>query len=231
MRLAPRWSSFVMLSVAALLVVVGGLMASNMSFKVSVPLDAPTTAVSHSGINLVSLPYIPQQDLVALEDPDTPGRMTAGGLLQHINQGVCIGKPAAAVQKYDRLTDLPLLSYDGCSGMDFVLEPGEAYFVIMRETADLRISGTHDPTFIIEFLPESAGVSKSGRQLYAHPYHGVASTAYELVMEIGALQIEKYDRTTDSFVPYPGSANFDLTAGEGYLVRVSSITNYIPAHY
>jgi hypothetical protein len=57
---------------------------------------------------------------------------TAGDLLLEINgPPLCKGYPAAAVQKWDRATD-GVISYDGCSGVDFPLRPGEPYFVVMR---------------------------------------------------------------------------------------------------
>ena len=55
--------------------------------------------------------------------------------------------------------------------------------------------------------------------------------AQELLNEIGALAIEKFEPSVDGNSPYPGGPNFALEPGNCYLVRVLSDTSYIPAHY
>lgn len=222
---------------AVVLLVGGAVLASAMGFTITLPLLGESSPASSSGINLIALPYKPATNIVALATPTVPGHATAGGLLEYINGGECVGKPAHAVQKVDLATD-GYISYDGCSGSDFDLIPGEAFYLIMRQPATVRISGVHDPGATIQFLAAGAG-SMSGTNYYAPPYHGVSSTAREMFREIGGsvmflLQHLKLDDTYEVYTYGGGTLppnGWNISPGEGYVVKVVSTTNFNPRHY
>jgi len=159
--------------------------------------------------------------------------MTAGALLAYINEGECVGAPAAAVQKLDRATDT-FVSYDGCSGQDFDLEPGVGFFLVMRTDADIVIAGTHDPDHGV-LLRRAGPGSLSGQNFYAPPYHAVADSAYELFLELNPSHVQNIQRfipQIDAYQVYTfGSPGFSLTPGEAYLVKMGVDKNFIPSHY
>ena len=81
-----RKTVFAALSVVgvALLVLAGGLMASNMGFKLNLPLIAAQGGVSASGTNYVGLPYNQQVGIVTAKDLFQD--VSLGGEIQFINQ-------------------------------------------------------------------------------------------------------------------------------------------------
>jgi hypothetical protein len=197
----------------AAMVAAGGLMASNMGFKLNYPLVAAGGG-SLSGTNTIALPYNRQV-----------GIDTASQLLADINLS---GVSTIGLQRFDPLTDSNA-PYPGVS--DFALEAGTGYLVRTTTSGDYIIVGSHDPGLTIQWKAGAIGVSNSGSQRYAHPYHGVAATASELITETGALSVQRFDSATDSNEPYPGVADFALEPGVAYIVRVTGDTNFIPAHY
>jgi hypothetical protein len=198
--------ALVVIAVAAV-VAAGGLLASNMGFKLNYPLTAQAVSVSKTGRQCLGLPYNRQV-----------GIDTAQQLLTDTG--------AFSLEKFDPATD----SNAPYPGTAFNLTSGEGYLVRVLSDSDYIAVGSHDPSLQIDFLAQSIGVSKTGRSRFAPPYHGVASNAQELLGEIGAFSIEKFDPATDSNAPYPGTP-FNVEPGNCYLVRVLSDTSYIPAHY
>jgi hypothetical protein len=199
---------------AAAIIVAGGLMASNMGFKLNYPLQAAQVGVSNSGFQSIGLPYNRQV-----------GIDTASELLNDIVAG---GVSVDSVQKYDILSDQNI----PYPFTDFPLAPGEGYLVKAASTGSYIIVGSHDPGFNVQLQAAAVGISNSGFQRYAHPYHGVSATASELLDELApdATSIQKYDILTDQNIPYPFT-DFPLVPGEAYLVQVSGNKTFVPAHY
>ena len=48
--------------------------------------------------------------------------------------------------------------------------------------------GSHDPSLEVQFTAQSVGVSKTGRNRFAPPYHAVAASAEELGAQSQTLQ-------------------------------------------
>jgi hypothetical protein len=197
----------------AAIVAAGGLMASNMGFKLNYPLVAPGGG-SNSGTQTIGLPYNRQV-----------GIDTASQLIADIDAS---GVDAVEVQRYDSPTDSNE-AYPGVA--DFALESSVGYLVRAATAGDYIIVGSHDPGLTVQWEGPSVGVSNSGTQRYAHPYHGVSAFASELITETGAIEVQRYDTATDSNEAYPGVADFALEPGVAYLVRVGGNINFIPAHY
>ena len=204
--------------VVAAVVLTGGLMASNMGFKLNYSLQATQGGVSNSGFQSIGLPYNQQV-----------GLLTAGDLLADITAG---GATAASLQKFNILSDQND-PYPGPAG-NFPLVAAEGYLVGMLTTGPYIIVGSHDPALAVSLQAAAVGISNSGFQRYTHPYHGTASTAGEFLGEIApeGASIQKFNILSDQNDPYPGPAgNFALVPGESYLVGVLGNKTFTPAHY
>ncbi len=202
----------------SVLVSVGAILASNMGFKISYGFVAAATGVSKTGRQTLGLPYLRK-----------PGLDTASDLYQNIqSQGIA----ALSIERFDPLNDSNS-PYPGPAG-DFSLASGEGYLIRVASDGDYKIVGSHDPDVQITFKAGAAGISKTGRNFFAPPYHALATTASELLQEIGpvAVQVERFSPLTDTYSPYPGPAgDFSLSRGEAYLVRVVQDVTYVPGHY
>jgi hypothetical protein len=209
----------------AVLVLAGGLMASNMGFKLNLPLKA-TGAGSNSGTNYIGLPYNQQVGMVTARDLFKD--IAAGGAVQLINK--------------HRKVDDQFEAYDFDGGTlppnGWKLVPGDAYIVKVGEGQNYIIVGSHNPGLTISFLGTGAG-SNSGTNYYTHPYHGVAANARELFQEIGgSIQLlNQHRKNDDAFEAYDFDGGtlppngWNLKPGEGYIVKVGSDQDIVPAHY
>ncbi len=237
---------FIGVLVAALAVLLaGGLLASNMGFKLNYTLVAtgnavPETAVggnglSQDGTNEISLPDFPQA-----------GMLTANDLR------LDIGAPAnGGIIKFIRDNN-SLQTYTGKgAGLNFSLVPGDGYRLRVTGTTNVNyiVVGSHNPALqhvLIatgQAVPETAvggnGLSQDGTNYYNYPYHSVAATANDLRLEIGAPGnggITKLIRDNNSLQTYTGKGaglNFNLIPGAAYRVRITGSTNvsFVPNHY
>jgi hypothetical protein len=209
-----------MVAVAAL-VLAGGVMASNMGFKLNLPLLAASGGVSASGTNYVALPYNAQVGLVTAKDLflDIPG---AQQINRHVksNDGFDFYSVAG--------TNLPPNGWN--------LAAGEAYIVKMGANLNYIVVGSHNPGLSVSLVGPGPG---SGTNYYAHPYHGVAANAKDLFFEIGGpiQQLNRHVKLNDSFDFYSIAGTnlppngWDLKPGEGYIVKVGANHSFVPAHY
>jgi hypothetical protein len=118
------------------------------------------------------------------------------------------------------------------------LQAGEAYIAKALSNQNYIVVGSHNPGLTITFVGTGAG-SASGTNYYTHPYHGVAANARELFQEIGGgvLALNQHVKATDAFQVYANGGGtlppngWALTPGEGYIVKVLSDTDIVPAHY
>jgi hypothetical protein len=204
----------VSLVAAAAVILAGGLLASNMGFKLNYPLRA-ASGTSLTGSNTIALPYNRQVGIDTAQDLFLD--VTAAGTVQNI-------------QKFLPATDsFQLYTYGSAN---FGLAQGEGYFVKMGTDADYIVVGSHDPAAVVQ-LNAAGGGSVSGSNFFAPPYHTTAATAQDLFLEIATAQnIQKFLPATDSFQLYTyGSANFALTPGEAYFVKMQTSKSYTPSHY
>ena len=199
---------------AAAVVLTGGLMASNMGFKLNRALLAGSDPGSNSGTQTLGLPYNRQVGIDTASElfGDIPG-------VQNI-------------QAYNTATDGYLFYSFGSP--DFALEAGRGLFVKAGQNTNYIVVGSHDPSAVIQL--ESAGAaSNSGTNLYAPPYHATAATAEALFQELGGANVQNiqgYNTATDGFNFYSfGSADFNINPGEAYFVKMGSTLAYSPSHY
>jgi hypothetical protein len=214
----------------AMILTAGGLLASNMGFKLNYQLKAtgsalPEGGTSASGTNTIALPFNAQTGLT-----------NASGLRTDIGAASTL-----SVSKFLRTTDLFQI-YTGVKGSaaDFSLVAGEGYMTKMSADVDYIIVGSHNPSLAIGLDPTGVNGSASGTNVYAYPYHSTSASASALRNEIGAanvLSVQKFLRGTDLFQIYTGvkgsAADFTLNPGEAYFIKISggSTINYTPSHY
>jgi hypothetical protein len=210
---------------AAALVLAGGLMASNMGFKLNLPLLA-IGGSSESGTNYIGLPYNQQVGMVTARDLFAD--ILAGGAVQQISQH----------RKIDDTFEVYTFGGGSLPPNGWNLVAGESYIVKVGIDQNYIIVGSHNPGLTISFLGIGAG-SESGTNYYTHPYHGVAANARELFSEIGGAvqQISQHRKSDDTFEVYTfggGSLppnGWNLKPGEGYIVKVGADQDIVPAHY
>lgn len=226
-----RKKIFVVLALAVcVLATAGGLLASNMGFKLNYLLQSTTGGQSLSGKQIVSLPYFRQT-----------GVDNAFQLMLDIGGGAVTN--IASVSKYNKSTDL-YQTYIGRmgAGTPFNLAAGEGYLVQMNTTANYIIVGAHDPSLSTLLTgPSGVGGVGTGKQLYAPPYNITAANAFQLMQDVGGGgvvpigSVSRYNRASDLFVTYIGRMGagtpFALVAGDSYLVQMNTNVPYIASHY
>jgi len=217
--------TFVGVMVVALAVVVmaGGLLASNMGFKLNYTLSQASAGVSKSGTSTLAIPDLRQT-----------GLNTAKNLMDDITLA-----NVANVQKWIKSSD-GTLAYTGRKGSpaDFNLVAGEGNFVKMTTSTNYIVVGSDDPTLANTLSAAQVGVSKSGTNLYAYNYHQTAATAKGLMDDIGfanVANVQRWIKSSDGTLAYTGRkgspADFNLTPGEAYFVKMTTAVSYTPSHY
>jgi len=201
-----------------LLLVAGGLVASEMGFKVRYQLTA--------GKNYLALPYRPKPSLVTVRD-----------LFEDIGTA-----QAQIINRHRKDTDA--FDYYSFGGGSFppngwTLEPGEGLVVQVGDDHQYRLVGSHDSATAIDLVGADSAASVSGSNYIAVPYHTTAQSVRELFEEIGgSIQlINRYNRQTEGFDYYSfGGGSFppngwDLVPGEAYIVKVGQDQTWNPSHY
>lgn len=203
--------------IAGVVVVLGGgLMASNMGFKLNRALVAAAVGVSTSGNNTLGLPYNRQ---VGIDNAST-----LFGDMGFTN--------VQLIQRFLPASD----SYQSyaLASPDFPLAAGEGYFAKMQQNLNYIIVGSHDPGAVIQ-LNAAGPNSASGNNFFAPPYHATASTASELFGELGFTNVQLIQRfitNGDSYQSYAlASPDFNLVPGEAYFVKMQQSLAYTPSHY
>lgn len=221
--------------VAALVVfaAIGVLVASNMAFRYTYGLRSAGSPVSEvvslTGTNDFALPYKPKGCLG-----------TASDLIRDIDSFGSSGD-TAEVSRFIEATD-SLETYTGRKGTpdpDFPLEAGQGLFVKMNGDVNYTISGTHMPGLEVSLDIPGAG-SATGTNFLAMPYHPVATTAKELMDDIGfanVAEVSRFIQSSDAFETYTGrkgtpDPDFSLRTARPVFVKMQgSQVPYVPSHY
>src|SRR5262245_3541274 len=161
----------------------GGILASNMAFKMNYALKAqgPT---SKTGTNSIALPYFRK-----------PGLLDAFSLIQDIEGGGPPFSKVVSVSKFHEATD-SLQVYTGrmsSPGANFTLAAGEGYRIQMSADVNYVVVGSHDTT-LVAALDRMGPGSKSGSNDYAPPYHVTARTAFDLMLDIEKLHAPPFPK-------------------------------------
>ena len=209
----------------AMVLAVGGVLASNMGFKVNLLMQKAAGGVSATGKNALALPF---------------NRQTGLNNSKNLIDDVDLLANITNVQKHIRATDGFQLYTGRGASVTFALNPGEGYFVRLISSDKNYIAvGSHNPTQSILLQKPAGGISATGKNFYAHVYHSTATNSKQLLDELGGVanvtNIQKHIRSTDGFQLYTGrgaSVTFALVPGEAYMIRlISADVNFVPAHY
>jgi hypothetical protein len=208
--------------------VAGGLVASNMGFKLNAQLLGPAPGVSSSGNNAIALPYNQQTSITTAED-----------LINDIN-AVAGSDVVGSVSRFVK-ADNSLESYTGLTGTNFSIESGQGYFVVVTQDANYIVVGSHNPSLGLSLDAPGTNGSASGTNLYAYPYHSTAANAEDLINEINAHagadvvgSVSALLIADNSLASYTGltGTNFSLVPGESYFIVVTSdVAGFVPDHY
>jgi hypothetical protein len=202
----------------SVMLIAGGLFASNMGFKLNYPLDTTGSNSSATGTNTLALPFNQQTSLAMASDLNTD--IGASNVI--------------SIAKFLRSSD-GLFAYptDG----DFALVPGEGYRVQVSSNVDYIVVGSHNPSLSVALDTTGTNGSATGTNDYAWPYHSTATTAADLKSEIeltaagSVISIAKFLRNSDGLFAYPTDGDFPLVPGASYRIQVSSNVSFIPSHY
>jgi len=205
------------IAAVAMVGLAGGLMASNMGFKLNRQLRAADGGVtSKTGSQTLAIPYNPQVGMTQAS---------------HLFSDILAAGAAQNVQKFLPATDtFQVYSF---AAPDFALEAGVGYFVkVGAPNFSYIVVGSHDPSATVQLKAAGVG-SATGSNLFAPPYHTTAATARELFTEIGVAQnLQKFLPATDTFQVYTfASPDFAIEPGVAYFVKVGSDLAYQPSHY
>jgi hypothetical protein len=210
---------------SAVVMTAGTLVASNMGFKLNYSLDN-TGGIAKTGNNTIALP-----------DNRQSGIATAKNLMDDMGFA-----SVTQVQRFIASTDT-FATYTGrapqSAAANFNLAAGEAYFVKMKTQVNYIVVGSDDPA-ISYTLSQPGAAAKTGNNFYAYNYHQTAANAKTLMDDMGfqsVTQVQRFIKSTDTFATYTGrapqsaAANFNLTPGEGYFVKMKTSVSYSPSHY
>jgi len=213
----------------------GGLLASNMGFKLNYQLTGPASVSgAGTGKQFFSLPYFRQT-----------GIDNAANLLYDIGGGASAS--VSNVTKYNKINDT-LIVYNGRMtsnpSVPFALAGGEGYLVTMNANVNYIVVGAHDPSLAVALTgPASVAGAGTGKQFFAPPYNITSANAAQMLYDIGGgvsapvSNITKYNKINDTLIVYNGrmtsnpSVPFVLAPGEGYLVTMNQNVPYIASHY
>ena len=217
------------------IVAAGGILASNMGFKINYPLLKASPGVSRSGTSILALPYVRKTGLKSAWDllVDIEGHGPP------LSKTVSIGRFLEEVDSMNVYTGRM-----GSPGANFLLVPGEGYRVQMSVDVSYVIVGVHDPSIAVR-LDAAGDGSRTGTNDFAPPYNATARTAFELMQDIEGgsappftkvVSIARYLRASDSLQVYIGrmgspGADFALIPGESYRVQMAVSVPYVASHY
>jgi hypothetical protein len=214
---------------ALVLLVGGGLYASNMGFKLNYQLQGVNT-----GTNTIALPWNPQ---VGISD--------AFDLIGDINS---TGTPLNSVERIERwlpaTNGVELYSGSVVDPTAFTLEKAVGYWVKVSADTTYVIVGSHDPGFTVSFLGTGGGGAITGTNYYAPPYHSTAADGADLINDINTNgvppnsveRLEYWLPATNGKLLYSGAvvdpAAPVFKAGEALFVKIGvSDVSYTASHY
>lgn len=195
-----RTKVVLVLAAIFMLLVGGTAVASNMGFKITIPLKQGWS-------NYVSLPYFNSYT-------------NAASLFNDVGPTcVQVSRWNNAIFNFD--------SWTGLRGTDFNVTPGEALIIKVSSDTNWIVVGSHNPNLALT-------LTQGYSNYVSIPYNTTANTAGTLFNQIpGCVQVSRWNNSTFNFDSWTGlrGTDFNLTPGEGLIVKVSATTTWTPAHY
>lgn len=234
--MSKRTFVLVMAFALAAVLATGGLMASNMGFKLGQSfygfgvIPGGESDATNSGENHFAIPFYAHLGLT-----------NAGSLKTDVESGAGCAGNVQFVQRFDPAAD-QRESWFGAKigGTNFNIAPCQSYFTTISSgnTCAYLNAGTHNPTTDCTFNGVGQGGSIVPENTYSLPFHTTANNAANLLTEVSAANfVQRYDQLEDQrqswFGAKIGGTNFDITPGEGYFIQMGSgqTTTIKPDHY
>lgn len=217
--------TFVGLTVVALAVALtaGGLLASNMGFKLNYTL-AITGGAPDIGASTLGLPDNRQTGMNDSKTlMDDIGSASVANLQRYIES-------ANSFEVYTGRKSSP--------NANFSLVAGEGYFVVMQGANVNYIAvGSDDPT--LGYVLNTSVAPGINANFYSYQYHQTATDSKQLMDDVGSASvanIQRYMKASNSYEVYTGrksspNANFTLSPGQAYFVVMNANQTYSPSHY
>jgi hypothetical protein len=196
-----------LLAAVAVLAIGSAAIASNMGFKISIPLT--------SGVNsCVSIPYYNSYT-------------DAASLRNDINAAI---SGTAQVYAYNG-TIWQRYAGGGIGQVDFTITPGLGYMVLPAASGNWIVVGSHNPALALSF---TSGVNNLVSVPYHTTATTAQLLRNEIDAAIGSTaQLYNYNGTI--WQRYAGGGigqvNFNITAGTAILVLPAGSGSWTPAHY
>jgi hypothetical protein len=221
--------TLVAFGVVAALVVAGGLMASNMGFKLNYPLLGPDNgATSFSGTNSLGLPFNQQLGLNnALDVMNDIGFGSVDNMQRFL-------EATDGLSVYTGRTGSPLAS-------PFAISSAEGYFAKVNTDVNYIVVGSHNPSLTVNLQQADNGLtSKTGTNFFSYPYHSTSANSLDLMNDVTFASVDNVQRfltLTDGLAVYTGRTGSPVTTpfgtvpGEAYFIKVNSTVAYVPSHY
>jgi hypothetical protein len=189
------------LAAVAVLAIGSAAIASNMGFKISIPLTAGTAT------NWVSIPYYNSYTNAASVFNDITG--------------------ASQVSRWDNPTS-SFQNWSGTRGTNFNVAAGEAYAVKVSTATNWIVVGSHNPSLALSL---SAGTATNWVSVPYHTTATNAATLFNQITSASQVSRWDNPTSSFQNWSGTRGTNFNLTAGEGIAVKVSAISSWTPAHY
>jgi hypothetical protein len=222
----------------------GGLIASNMGFKLNKTLIVAGQPVSGAG-EVAPFTSLNGTGTLGLPFNRQVGMNNASQLKTDI------GASCTSVSKFLRSSNAAFAytaARSGTGSVDFALEEGVGYRVRVTGAGNISyiVVGSDDPSYAVSLIVAGQAVPEGGNSLngtndIAYKYHATSATASALKSEIGAscVSVSKFLASNNAAFSYTaarsgtGSVDFPLVPGETYRVRVTGASNvsYVASHY
>lgn len=236
-----RTKALVGLAVVATLFFGTAVIASNMGFKISIPL-----ATTGDGLNFVSIPYYWSAPVWA-GDPNS-GTTTASDLVYDVNAAATNTEcrtynPATGTYTIRRKTAA------SWTGTDFAITPGVGYVIKVPAAVNYICVGSHNPSLSISFVTTGDGLNFT-----SIPYHFTpkswgattdpsagSTTASDIIWDVNSAltntECRKYNPATGTYTIRRKTAaswtgtDFAMVAGEAYVIKVPGAISWTPSHF
>lgn len=193
----------VVLSVATILMLVIGVaaIASNMGFKITIPLAAGGYS------NWVSLPYYSSYTDAQSIFNDVPNPLQ--------------------VSRWDNSTST-YQTLGARGGVNFTVTPGEAYLIKVTSPDSWIVVGSNNPSLAITL--NAGGQSNWISIPYNTTATNASSLFSQIPNPLQVSRWDNATQTYQTYGAR-GGVDFTLTPGEGVLVKVVSPSSFTPPHY
>lgn len=192
-----------LLAAVAVLAIGSAAIASNMGFKISIPLTA-----GGANNNWVSIPYYNSYT-------------NAASVFNDITSCSSVARWDNGLATYQ--------SWNGARGTNFNVTAGEGIDVKVSAGSNWIVVGSHNPGLGVAMT--AGGSNNNWTSIPYHTTATNAATLFNQVTSCSS--VARWDNGLATYQSWNGArgTNFNLTAGEAVDIKVSAGSSWTPAHY